>query len=431
MLTVTKKLINLPHFSLFIKNPSSCSGYDSQLGNRELFFILLGGCMQTLKRWLLPVLLMIPFYSFGQNLTVIGVGKLGLCLALNFERVGHSVVGVDVSEDYVTSLNDKSWKSNEPGMSELLESSVDFHATTSLEEGLNHADICFILVSTTFETDSYNFAILDQVLRDINAQAIRDKHIVICSTVIPGYIKHRASQLLEDCENVTLSYNAPFVAQGSIHHNLTHPDMVLIGQGNEEVGDFLQELYSDVCENEPYFARLSVQSGEITKLALNCAVTNKIALANLVGDIADQTPGADKYAILKAVGNDTRIGNKYFRPGYAYGGPCFTRDNRLLATYSEQVGIEPHIFRGTDRSNEEHSLLMAKKLIEQDREEYRFKDVSFKPNCPVKIIEFSQKLAVAVHVAKAGKSVTIVDTQEAVDLVKKEHGDLFQYIVKE
>ena len=56
-------------------------------------------------------------------MTVIGVGRLGLCWALNLERVGYDVLGVDIFPSYVESLNKKSLKSSEPRVSELLRES--------------------------------------------------------------------------------------------------------------------------------------------------------------------------------------------------------------------------------------------------------------------------------------------------------------------
>lgn len=54
----------------------------------------------------------------------------------------------------------------------------------------------------------------------------------------------------------------------------------------------------------------------------------------MIGDIADLTDGADKHEILDCVGADSRIGHKYLRPGYGFGGPCFPRDNRALGSYA-------------------------------------------------------------------------------------------------
>ena len=140
------------------------------------------------------------------------------------------------------------------------------------------------------------------------------KNIIICCTVFPGYIKNIARFLLCDCENITISYNPEFIAQGNIIKGFECPDMVLIGEHNSEVGDFLESLYRKICKGAPKICRMSIESAEITKLAINCFVTCKIAYANFIGEIADLTDGADKYAVLKAVGCDSRIGNKYLNP---------------------------------------------------------------------------------------------------------------------
>lgn len=70
---------------------------------------------------------------------------------------------------------------------------------------------------------------------------------------------------------------------------------------------------------------MSPASAEICKLAVNCFITTKISFANMIGDIADATHGANKLDILRAVGADSRIGSKCLKPGYGFGGPCFPR----------------------------------------------------------------------------------------------------------
>ena len=54
------------------------------------------------------------------KISVIGVGKLGLCLSLNLEKKGFNVTGVDINEDYVSELNSKTFISSEYGVNELL-----------------------------------------------------------------------------------------------------------------------------------------------------------------------------------------------------------------------------------------------------------------------------------------------------------------------
>lgn len=384
--------------------------------------------MKALFRSVVICLLGAAAPLLSQNISVFGVGRLGLSYALNLADADHQVLGLDIDPAYIESLNQKTLRVGEPGINEMLVQSQNFRATTSLKEALDFADVYLILVSTTTGMDGYDFEVLNALLAEINAYKVENKHFLIHSTVFPGYIQNIAHAMLADCRNITISYNPPFVAQGEIFKGLLTPDMVLIGEESEEVGDLIESLHRSICKNSPHFARMSVESAEITKLALNCFVTSKVAFANLVGDIADETPGANKYDVLKAIGLDSRIGSKYLTPGYGFGGPCFVRDNRALADYADIIGVEPLTFRATDAANNQHAHYMARQFIEQNLDEYIFEDVSYKPNCPVKIIYASQKLAVAKLIAEEGKRVTIVDDETVITQVRALYGDLFNYV---
>eukprot|EP00339_Tiarina_fusa_P028783 CAMPEP_0117050450 /NCGR_PEP_ID=MMETSP0472-20121206/34827_1 /TAXON_ID=693140 ORGANISM="Tiarina fusus, Strain LIS" /NCGR_SAMPLE_ID=MMETSP0472 /ASSEMBLY_ACC=CAM_ASM_000603 /LENGTH=125 /DNA_ID=CAMNT_0004764225 /DNA_START=18 /DNA_END=392 /DNA_ORIENTATION=+ len=125
----------------------------------------------------------------------------------------------------------------------------------------------------------------------------------------------------------------------------------------------------------------------------------------MIGDIADATPGADKNDILSAVGADTRVGTKYLRPGYGFGGPCFPRDNRALGGYAEMIGVEPMLPRATDSYNKYHTQRQIKCLLDSGLEAFTFEGIGYKDPCPVPIIEESQKLVVASALARAGRQV--------------------------
>ena len=206
--------------------------------------------------------------------------------------------------------------------------------------------------------------------------------------------------------------------------------MVLIGEGNKDAGDILQALYEAATVNSPRICRMSPQSAEIMKLSVNCFVTTKISFANMIGDIADATPGADKMDILTAVGGDSRVGTRCILPGYGFGGPCFPRDNRALGLYARKVGIEPEICDATDRYNRRHADIMAKSMLEQDLDEYVIRDVAYKPKCPVDIIEESQPLEVAKKIVQKGKKVTISDRSAIIELVRRTHGRMFSYCIE-
>jgi nucleotide sugar dehydrogenase len=340
---------------------------------------------------------------------------------LCFERAGYTVIGVDVNQEYVTALNAKTFASLEPHVTNWLNASRNFKATCLLDEALEAADIYYIMVDTPTinNAQAYDHKNLTAVLTEINKRKVVNKHIVIGCTVFPGYIRTIGNGLIKDCINTTLSYNPEFVAQGNIMYGLQNPDVVLIGEGSEQAGELLEKLYRTVCLNNPKICRMSPDSAEITKLSVNCFITTKIAFANMVADIADETPGADKYEILAAVGSDKRIGERCLKPGYGFGGPCFPRDNRALGNYAHMMGIEASIPRATDAANKAHAQYMINNFLAQKRDDYIFEGVAYKERSPVPLIEESQKLVVAAGLAQKGKKVIIVDTQEVISAVKE------------
>ena len=363
------------------------------------------------------------------KVSIIGLGRLGLCQALTFERAGCNVLGCDVSAEYVATINSRTLQSSEPGVEEALRSSSQLRATTSLAECVDHSALLFILVATPtgLGDHAYDCGTLSRLLEDIAALRRPHKHVVIGCTVLPGYIANVGSALLADCEGCTLSYNPEFIAQGEILSGLAAPELVLIGEGSEAAGDALEALYARATSSVPVVCRMSPASAEIAKLALNCFITAKISFANMVADIADRTPRADKNDILRALGADGRIGPRCLRPGYGFGGPCFPRDNRALGSYARAVGVEPHLCDATDAANRQHSVLMAEMLLTQGLERYVIADVAFKPGCRVDVIEESQPLEVAKLLARAGKRVAIRDRAAIIALVRRTYGRLFEY----
>lgn len=366
----------------------------------------------------------------GENITVFGIGKLGICQALCYEKAGHNVLGVDLSEEYVHQINSKIFCSNEPQVVELLIASKNFSATTSIKKGIEFSDIYIIAVPTNSIPGqaTYDHTILSNLISKINSHSVSNKHIVIASTIFPGYTRNIAKPLIRDCTNTTISYNPAFIAQGDIIHGFLNPDIILIGEGSAEIGTILSNIYKNMTSPSSYIARMSVDSAEITKLALNCFITAKIAFANLIGDVADETPEADKVAILTAIGKDRRIGSLCLQAGYGYGGPCFPRDNRAFGEYASSKGIDPSFFTATEKSNIQHADHMTKKFLEMDLSEYLFDDVCYKSKCPVPIIEESQKLEVAKKIALKGKLVVIKDRKEVILKVQEAYGNLFEYI---
>ena len=364
------------------------------------------------------------------NITIIGIGKLGLGFALMLEKSGYNILGIDVNDEYVKSLNTKTFVCSEPGYNEMLQSSTNFLASTNLKDGINHSDIIFIIVQTPNSGGErfYDHSILSNLLVKINILKPANKDIIIGCTVMPKYIDEIAVHLLNDCVNCHLSYNPEFVAQGDIVHGFENPDIILVGTNNDTLKPKMEEIYLKMCKTSPKFCFMKPIEAEIVKISLNGFITTKISYANMISDLCD-TVNADKHVVLKAIGGDSRIGNKYFNAGYSFGGPCFPRDTKALRQIMEQNNIFADLLASTTQSNEWHAEFQAKQLLLENKDVYIFENVCYKENSKIPMIEESAKLKIAKKLTSFGKKVIIKDCESIVLEVKKEFGILFAYEV--
>lgn len=365
-----------------------------------------------------------------ENITFLGIGKLGLGLALLMEKSGYNILGVDINENYIKQINEKTLKTKEPEYEILLKNSKNIKATMDLDKGLNHSNIIFIMVQTPNSGGDkfYDHSIVSNLLEKINEKKVENKHIIISCTIMPKYIDTIGNFLLKDCKNTTLSYNPEFIAQGEIIKGYLNPDMILIGTTSNQISNILTEIYDKFILTKPKYCILSPLEAEITKITINGFITTKLSFANMISDTCDNV-GADKNKVLDSIGSDSRIGNKYFRTGYSFGGPCFPRDTRALAQFIDQSNINNELLLATSKYNKLHSEFLTQQLVKEDKQEYIIENVCYKENSKIPIIEESPKLIIAKNLVNIGKSVTIKDEIQIINEVKKEYGNKFDYII--
>lgn len=365
--------------------------------------------------------------NYNKPITLIGVGKLGLCFGLVLQQAGYKVFGIDRNQDYINSINNKTLKSSEPQVEELLKTH-GFFATTRIDQAVNESELIFCLVATpSLSSGEYDHSQIDSVIQTLLNldRPTNTKHFVVCCTTMPGYCDSIKEKMAN--HNYTVSYNPEFIAQGTIIQNQHKPDMVLIGEANKEVGDLLQAVYESHTHNTPVISRMTPTEAEITKLSLNCFLTTKIAYANMIGDIVINS-GGNPNVVLKAIGSDSRIGNKYLGYGFGYGGPCFPRDNRALKLYADKIKSPAFISEATDKSNNVHLEQQLQHLKSNPpKDGYVLVDfVTYKPESTL-LVE-SQQLKYALGATELGFKVIIKDNrQEVMKEIKSIYGDLFYF----
>ena len=303
---------------------------------------------------------------------LIGAGRLGICLARLIERAGYDVIVSDIRDVYVSRLNDRRIETNEPEVEDLLKEAKNFKATTDNKEVIEECDIIFTLVATpSLEDGSYDISSVDAVVDELEkVDGINGKSFIVGCTTNPGDCK-RWEERLSDC-GVDVYYNPEFIAQGSIIKDLQNADMVLVGGYGHHIS-VIEDIYNKIQVKKPSIHFMSTTAAELVKLAVNCYLTTKISYANMVGEVMTLSGMEDEIDnVLGAIGADSRVGSKYLKYGYGFGGPCLPRDNRAFAAFANKLGMKYNLGETTDNFNNEHAKFLKDYFIKQNKDNFPF-----------------------------------------------------------
>ena len=286
------------------------------------------------------------------SVSVVGLGKLGLCTAACLACEGVTVIGYDNDPKRIALLGEHKCYIDEPGLEDKLSEAFVHHKfaiTDDIQTIIEHTDQTFIIVPTP--SDEYgwfsNAAIMDVLNKMVPyIKAKFSHHIInIVSTVMPGscnkfisYIEDRTGK--KSGKDFDITYNPEFIAIGNVIQGFLHPDFVLIGSDNYPAGHKISENYKTISNN---MQMMSLINAEITKLSLNCFLTAKISFINELATICEMVPGANIDNITEAIGNDSRVGSKLMKAGLGFGGPCLPRDIVALSAFARQKGYDAKI----------------------------------------------------------------------------------------
>jgi UDPglucose 6-dehydrogenase len=264
---------------------------------------------------------------------------------------GFEVIVCDVDPKKVQAINDGQAPVQETDLQKFLDDYGHLiWATSRIEEAVRFADITFVVTATPSSPDGrfsleYILPVCEEIGRVLGRPLgkVAFHPVVITSTVMPGDTWGQIRETLEKhshrkCgEEFGLAYNPEFIALGSVIHDFLNPDFVLLGASDPLTEARISSVYKKISDAPVY--RTSIVNAEITKLAINSYVTTKISFANMLSRICNDIPGADVDAVTRGMGMDSRIGGKYLKGGVSYGGPCFPRDNRALATLGQSFPL--------------------------------------------------------------------------------------------
>lgn len=369
--------------------------------------------------------------------TVVGLGKLGACLAACLADKGYSVVGVDLSPEVVQLVNEGKAPVVEPGLDAMIQKNhTRLKATGDMTASVRDSSVTFIVVPTPSEPDgTFSVRYVRDAAHAIGA-ALREKRdyhlVVLVSTVLPGGTEEGLISVLGKVSGKRCStdfgvcYNPEFIALGNVIYGMLHPELVLIGESDTKAGAQLEALYGKFIESPAPFVRTNFANAELAKISINTYVTMKITFANMLAQLCQGLPGGDVDVVTRALGTDTRIGSRYLKGGLGFGGPCFPRDTVAFSVFARKLGVAAGLAEATQVYNSS----VAGRVVDMARQHLAPNAVvavlgmAYKPDTPV--VEESQGLEIARRLASAGANVRIYDPL-ALDTARQVLGDQVQY----
>lgn len=273
------------------------------------------------------------------KLNVIGLGYIGLPTALMFAANGVEVVGTDLNEKLVSTLNEGKLTFEEDGLEDVFNKALDKGIEFKTEYEKTNKYI--ITVPTPYMALSkqidakYVIAATKQVLEVCEPNTI----LVIESTISPGTIDKFVRPIIEERglkigKDIHLVHAPERIIPGKMVYELEHNSRT-IGADSREVGEEVKSWYESFCRNE--IVVTDIKTAEMSKVVENTFRDINIAFANELAKMCDKE-GMDVYELIRIANKHPRV--NILTPGPGVGGHCISVDPWfLVGDYPDIVNV--------------------------------------------------------------------------------------------
>ncbi|VVN11244.1 UDP-glucose 6-dehydrogenase [Pseudomonas fluorescens] len=329
------------------------------------------------------------------NVSVFGIGYVGLVQGAALAEVGHSVMCVDVDAAKVQALIEGTLPIYEPGLKSLVRENYQsgrLQFGTDLAAAVRHGDVQLIAVGTPPDEDgSADLQYVLDVAQTIALHMDRYQVIVDKSTVPVGtgdVVRARIAQVLAEQGRSDLTFdvisNPEFLKEGCAVDDCMRPDRIIIGTDSAHAEEVMRELYEPFNRNREKIIVMDIRSAELTKYAANCMLATKISFMNEMATLSEKL-GADIEMVRHGIGSDPRIGYQFIYPGVGYGGSCFPKDVKALIHAATAVDIDARVLKAVEARNNEQKTTLFSKIFEHfggalQGKTFALWGLSFKPN---------------------------------------------------
>jgi UDPglucose 6-dehydrogenase len=265
---------------------------------------------------------------------------------------GVQVVVADINAERVAAWQSGEPPIYEPGLKEVLAASLgrNLRFTSELEPAIPEADVIFVSVNTPTKTfgrgagKAADLQYWEKTARTI-LQHAQGHTIVVEKSTLPVRTAEAMERILKTGNagaRFDILSNPEFLAEGTAIADLELPDRVLIGGAETPEGRSAIQALVDVYAHWVPRDRIlttNVWSAELSKLAANAFLAQRVSSINAVSAICERT-GADVLEVARAIGADQRIGPRFLKAGVGFGGSCFQKDILNLVYLCQHHGLD-------------------------------------------------------------------------------------------
>tara|TARA_Y100000114_G_scaffold489_1_gene450 strand:- start:159 stop:1313 length:1155 start_codon:yes stop_codon:yes gene_type:complete len=309
-----------------------------------------------------------------EKIGFIGLGKLGMPCAEAITDKGFDVAGFDIEK----------------------KTSQKIQIRDSIADLVHDRDVVFVATPTPHESGydgstptsgkepkDFDYSSVKNVLAKCNKHMKPTQSLVLISTVLPGTVRRELSPLVT---NVGLIYNPYLIAMGTVAWDMVNPEMVMIGteKGRQESNakaEQLEAFYTQVCDNMPRIEFGTWEDVEAMKIFYNTFISNKIALVNMIQDVAVKLGNMNVDTVTNALSQSTLriVSSKYMKAGMGDGGSCHPRDNIALRWLAKELGLGYDLFDSIMTARERQAENMAKAILKHGNNVF-FSSDTYKPH---------------------------------------------------
>lgn len=359
-------------------------------------------------------------------ISIVGLGYVGLPLAVAFASKGVTVVGFDVSKSKIESYKNGIDVTHEVGNAKL--SQVENLKFTCDPSDLKKAVVHIVAVPTpVLDNNTPDLSLIKSAATLVGKYMQKGSIVVFESTVYPGITEDYCLPILEKESGLKagvdfkIGYSPERINPGDKKHRLENIVKVTSGM-DAESAQLIGDLYEIIIDAGVHRAP-SIKVAEAAKVIENAQRDINIAFVNELSIIFDRM-NINTLDVLEAAG--TKWNFLKFRPGLV-GGHCISVDPYYLASLAEQLGHHAQVILAGRRINDEMGKFIAektvKKLIHSGKPvkgaTVLLMGLTFKEDCPD--LRNSKVVDIYRELKEYGANVIVSDPIACKDAAKKEY----------